>query len=358
VAVVRSGVLLLSAAGVVGGALTSPASAVVPNPPANGLPSFILGVAGKAFDPPLFLSKSPFYQQNQTGAADSALATGQSDARRAKVAIRLPTSLTAINLVANSTQTPKFNRKGRVVSGTNVLRTFQGFIYLKSPTGATPTFGLLPPVTINTLAFGILPAKVTVQLSQPRKDVSAQNPGGTPTPLTADVFEDVKRKIVYDTTVTGPIDLAVTELVIDGRRVDIGSSCRTATPSALSMVGKYVVGIPPAGFYNPTFGGDLYGTLTVPAFTGCRGAGGDDLSALFTNALSGSDTSIHLFQAPIGQGQVDCSLPQVTGSDIPCVQAKTLPQPTGTNQVPSVPQDWTPNLPPAPLPLLPTTATP
>ncbi len=351
VVAVRGLTALASTAGITAGLLPS-ASAVLPNPPAAGLPVFILDDRVKDFDPPLFQGREPFPEQIQTGAADSAFATGQSDAKRAKVAIRLPTSLTAVNLVHLSTQTPVFNRKGRVIGGNNVLQTFQGFVYLKSPNGRTPAFGLLPAVTINTLAFGMLPAKVTLQLSQPRENETAQNPSGTPVPLTTVVVQDVAHNVVYDTRLTGLLNLTVTDLVIDGRRVDVGSSCRTITPSTMSLVGKQAVAIPPPGFYSPSFGGDLYGTLSVPAFTGCRGGGGDDLTPVFTNALSGNETSIHLFQGSLGQGQVDCTLREST-TDLTCMQAKPQLQPTGPNQVPSVPSDWTPNLPPAPPPLLP-----
>lgn len=351
----RSLVVLLSAACVVAGGLASSAAAVTPNPPAVGLSQFIIGETDKPFDPPLFHGRTQFFQQVQTGAVDSAFATGQSDAKRAKVAIRLPTALTAVNLVQAHTNIPVFSRTGRLTGVVDGLRSYQGFVYLKSPRGRTPAFGLLPAVTINTLAFGILPARVTLQLSQTREHVTPQNPGGTPVPLRTVVVQDVRNNlnIIYDTTVTGLLELTVTDLFVDGRRVDVGSSCRTVTPTTMSLVGKQATEIPPPGFYSPSFGGDLYGTLSVPAFSGCRAAGGDDLSPVFTNALSGNDTAVHLFQGSLGQGQVDCSLRESTGGDLTCMQATPLPFPTGADQVPSIPSDWTPNLPPAPLPLLP-----
>ncbi len=336
------------AATVVGSLL--PTAALADTAPAPGLPLF----HQVPTQLPLGQKNLNKVTDTQFGVTDSALVAGAVDAGRPRLSVALPVTLVGVDQVNRS--------QYQVPSPVKRIRHFQtvlnyvNLVYVQSPAGTTPAYGVLPPLTATTLAFGMVPVRTTVVLSQLRENRTAAAPDGTPVPLVANAYEDTSacgqvcsQDVKYDVTMRGQLVLQLRDVLVDGSPLDVGSTCTTTTPVSVDVVSKYTDPDPtrPTGFYSPIFGGDLYGTLTIPPFTGCRGASGEDLSPLFTNALSGAGNAVHLNQGAVGQGFLGCT-PQ------PSLACQTPdPVPSQHGQVPSQPPSWTPNLPPAPLPLLP-----
>ena len=184
-------------------------------------------------------------------------------------------------------------------------------LYVHSPEGAPETYGYFPPVTVRTVAFGAIPVEATVQISQLR---DAEN---LPMPLRSEAvaefywlianekggrscgpdYQGRTGGILHDATTTGKVNVRVSDLSIDGVRLDIGSHCGTVEPAEISMIGKGWWGadpdligpLPPAPdtpYYGVSSGGLLNGTIDIPAFTGCL-VGTEDVSPLLTTSVSG-----------------------------------------------------------------------
>ncbi len=166
-----------------------------------------------------------------------------------------------------------------------------------------------PPFTSTFLTFGFAPTTATMVLEQ-----------AGPLTVAADVLLDFSTGNNYATTyVRVPLVLRVLEAEVNGTRLDVGPSCRTAGPLSspepdprahpgphLVMLGKgVIVSGQPATGYQLSSGGPLTGEVTIPAFTGC-GAGGEDLDRLLTASISGSGNYIKQMQ-----GQT-CSVAQPT----------------------------------------------
>lgn len=308
----------------------------VDNPPAPGLPPFVLGTSWFPADKPIGKAT-----QVQNGSIISALVSGNTEVTKLKQGLQLPIAIVGANLVAENFYTRKPDPPSTRFS-------YPTRVYVQSPAGVSPAWGVLPPFTSTALAFGMIPVEVTVDLSQPR-DAS-----DLPVPL--DVAVDslyAPSIVVYDVVVKGTLDLRIRDVKVDGRPLDVGSRCGTTT--SLSMVGKNP--FPPVRtpeFYYPPYGGDLYGTIDVAGFSGCVTSAGEDLSAIFTSALSGKGNPVHLNQGNPGQGALGC-LPDPTATpDVLCQAPDDLPVPTAPGQVPSLPPHYTPN----PSPLTPPTILP
>ena len=193
--------------------------------------------------------------------------------------------------------------------GTNLFSN----IYVHSPEGAAEPYGYFPPVTVRTVAFGAIPVEATVQISQLR---DAEN---LPVPLRSEAlikyywnnagakggqscgpdYQGRQGSLLHDATTTGKVNVRVSDLSIDGVRLEIGSHCGTVGPAEISMTGKgywnrdpdLIGPLPPAGdtpYYAVASGGLLNGTIDIPAFTGCL-VGTEDVSPLLTTAVSGPD---------------------------------------------------------------------
>jgi len=159
--------------------------------------------------------------------------------------------------------------------------------------------GHLPPATVRAVAFGSIPVTVTLNLSQ--------FVDGELVPLHADTWTGSNAnpcdpswtaKHPYDPTyVRGRLTLTLSGLSIDGQRVDIGDRCRTVEPLQINMW-AFKAGVSTTeGGWKVAEGGDLYQRadttlvdvpgggllhpgstdLTIPAFTGCVSADGEDL---------------------------------------------------------------------------------
>ena len=209
---------------------------------------------------------------------------------------------------------------------------FHALAYPLTPlAGGGAEVGMLAQMDVNLVAFGSIPASARVTLSQPRI-------GGTFEPLKAHVWSypqgtgaghegcDPTFKIGYkqrvEVVIEGQIEISLSDLVVDGIPVDVGSSCRTESLVDLKLwsdnaAGSYFpVDGGPVGAWDGLEGGSLfpldspyYGEdngrtlepstgITIPAFAGC-GAGGEDLSSIVTAMASGPNNPISATQGPL-----------------------------------------------------------
>jgi hypothetical protein len=185
-----------------------------------------------------------------------------------------------------------------------------GDAYFVSPPGAPAPYGYLAPMTVRSVGFGLMPVEATVQVSQRRE-------GGYPVPLRARVASTLHYApgvpqpvdvVAADTVVKDAFNIQILSVRVDGVDLGLTGDCRTVEPAPASLVGSgYTIPFPeatpktqenwfrthdPSTYYNPFYGGDLVGTMTIPPFAGCTTAAGDDLSALMTLSVSGPDNPI------------------------------------------------------------------
>ena len=141
----------------------------------------------------------------------------------------------------------------------------------------------LPPITATLLAFGFVPVSATLHLTE----------------LTVITIVSVSGRVAppYPITVTSKtkIALSVTNVRVNGVPLNVGASCRTATPITLVLIGKGQ-NLPPEGYTVPS-GGALTGDATIPPFTGCGVT--ENLDPLLTGSISGRGNFVRFIQAPL-----------------------------------------------------------
>lgn len=186
--------------------------------------------------------------------------------------------------------------------------------------GAVP--GDFPPLQVKTVAFGTIPVTATLQLHQHVVDGKLRpllNQMWAPN-TTAPPRCDPAFAAPVTTLVTGQVDISLVNLKVDGVPVDVGSSCRTATPVDLALWGGdgYIpadggtlaqydglhagsLGKLDSPYYMEQNGAAIPASkgLDIPAFTGCRGRSGDDVSRLVTAMASGPDNPVSAEQSPV-----------------------------------------------------------
>ncbi|WP_432080771.1 DUF6801 domain-containing protein [Streptomyces sp. WAC 04229] len=157
-----------------------------------------------------------------------------------------------------------------------------------------------PPFQSTFLSFDFAPVKATMVLEQ-----------------TGPIRIDSRIKLrlsdfttVTDTYVRAPLVLHVTGLEVNGTPLDVGPECRTTTsltsadPDPANHPGDHLVlygrgeqliGQEATG-YLLLSGGTLSGETSIPAFTGCGTADGEDLDRLLTASVSGPGNHIKQVQ--------------------------------------------------------------
>jgi hypothetical protein len=221
-----------------------------------------------------------------------------------------------------------------------------GRAYMVSPEGAPANYGYLPPITVRSVGFGLIPVEATVQVSQRREN---GYPIASEAILSgADYYDPASatgfsRQVAEPTVVEDAFNVQILAVKVDGVDLALTGDCRTVTPAPVHMVGPgYTIpepfGVPadhaflnnqekffqtadPSTFFNPLWGGQLDGTITIPAFTGCTTASGDDLSALMTLSVSGPGNPI---SARIG---FPCHR-QLAGAEYPLAPGQSTPKST------------------------------
>lgn len=179
------------------------------------------------------------------------------------------------------------------------------------------SFGIFPDIRVRTVAFGVVPVEATVQVRQLRDaagllepfnsygEFTRWNPGEGPR---GDDFPSRTYTVVGEIVMTGRVQVRISDLRMDGRPVDVGSRCGPKDPAPLRLTGEswvtddydsndYPSGyfVPP-GKFNPSAGGELNGTLDIPAFVDCGGR--DDLGPLLTAVVSGTGLPVRAIIGP------------------------------------------------------------
>ncbi|GGS41881.1 DUF6801 domain-containing protein [Streptomyces griseoviridis] len=155
-----------------------------------------------------------------------------------------------------------------------------------------------PPFQATFLSFDFTPTKATMVLEQTG-----------PMTIDSNGFTDFAFTST-DTYVRAPITLRVTALEVNGTPLDVGTECRTRTSLAspepepekypgdhliLHGRGEQNIGEPATG-YLLLSGGPLTGEVTIPAFTGCGTADGENLDRLLTASVSGPGNYVKQIQ--------------------------------------------------------------
>lgn len=150
----------------------------------------------------------------------------------------------------------------------------------------------IPPSTSNFLTFGFVPTTATMTLV-PRGVMTVVTTGD------ADSAQDPPQ--LLKTTMTGEMDLSLSNVKVNGVPLDVGSSCHASAPLKISLTGvdrRYIDPSPEAlaSAYDVATGGPLsQDDLYIPSFTGC-GSHGEDLDPLLTASISGHGNSLNLMQ--------------------------------------------------------------
>lgn len=133
--------------------------------------------------------------------------------------------------------------------------------------------GLLhfPDARSTFLAFGFQPTSAEVSFE--------------PEPVTV---VNIRRGETFTTAIAYRQYLRVHDVSVNGVPLDVGPRCRTARPFDTVL----------SGAYNFLTGGVLDGEITIPPFVGCGGRG-EDLSPLFTAALSGPGNAVRIRQGQL-----------------------------------------------------------
>lgn len=180
----------------------------------------------------------------------------------------------------------------------------------KTPPSAS-RFTDFPDTKVRMVAFGSIPVEATVHLSLPLGDDGL--PQGLRTSGVDDQYAGVagpagdpsRGGVIYDaisdTAVTGALVVRLSDLLVDGHAVDVGSKCSPIAPATFTGKGLGFIDslVTPPGRYNPQAGGTIAGTLDVPRFSGC-GTTVDDLDSLVTLMASGQGFPVTIEQGKIG----------------------------------------------------------
>ncbi|WHM35589.1 DUF6801 domain-containing protein [Streptomyces sp. BPTC-684] len=125
------------------------------------------------------------------------------------------------------------------------------------------------PSTFLTFGFQPISAKVSFE----------------PEPVTV---VNIRRGETFTTTIAYRQYLRIHDVRVNGVPMDVGPRCRTARPFDTVL----------SGAYNFLTGGILDGEIAIPPFAGC-GSRGEDLSPLFTAAVSGPGNAVRIRQGQL-----------------------------------------------------------
>lgn len=133
-----------------------------------------------------------------------------------------------------------------------------------------------PPFRSTLLTYGFMPTTATVEITET-----------APIEISTLSHDDVENGFTDETTMTTRLSMRLSDVRINGAPVDVGGHCQTVTSFPQVLHGSGVEGngvIPPSG-YAVIMGGPLYGSISIPPFTGCGVT--EDLDPVITSAISG-----------------------------------------------------------------------
>jgi hypothetical protein len=143
-----------------------------------------------------------------------------------------------------------------------------------------------PPATATFLDFGFMPVTATLQLTE----IGTLNIYGVGTGFA-----------LSTNTSWALMDLRISDVKVNGKRLNVGSRCETSKPLLIGLTG-FGTGPHP---YSLSGGGPLTGYVAIPPFTHC--GVNENLDDLITGSVSGNGNYSEFTQGPLCdliQGQV------------------------------------------------------
>ncbi|MGJ9412652.1 hypothetical protein ACHAAC_08065 [Aeromicrobium sp. CF4.19] len=240
----------------------------------------------------------------------------------AKQWVSVPTIPTAAYLRNTRETAEQFDPTCLRLDGQSNRKSWQANVVLLNSAAdpeAPNRFGATRDFDVRTVAFGAIPVEATIALEQPRDSAGVvvpadfeitsgeYCPGYGPFPTrppggpTGNTFANAA-------TIDGEVRTSVRSLHIDGVPVEVSDSCG-AEGAQLEVTSTPYIRWDPSitpeeqptrpnftttPYYNPAVGGRLFGTVDIPAFSGCLTATGDDLSPLLTSAVSGPGNPLEM----------------------------------------------------------------
>lgn len=174
------------------------------------------------------------------------------------------------------------------------------------------------PMRATFLAFGFMPVTATVHLEQ-TGPLLRQQCGTVPgcRPITAVAYAHLAGpsalREAYRVAAVAHLRMRLSDVVVNGAPLDVGDRCQTdgtltsdnpIDPTAVVLTGENALAAEGLDGLRPYYGAILLGgasagTVTIPPFTGCRSARGEDLDALMTATVSGPGNYVQLIQGPM-----------------------------------------------------------
>lgn len=258
---------------------------------------------------------------------------------RARQWLRTPNlQVAAFNENTQTLRDPTCSRIEQV-PGASEFREYRAHITFLN-TAAAPRdadrFGTTQSFKVRTVAFGAIPVEAEVALEQPRGTNGVVRPAeltlwngyycdGRGPFSEAPPGYTLGHTYILNTAVEGDVRARVDTLTIDGVALKLrDDSCRTSLTELALTSNPYPSSWDPSlgpgdrptqanrmttRFFNIANGGLLFGEIDIPAFRGCLTAGGEDVSHLLTNAVSGPTNPLELRALGIGGGSTWDSCP-------------------------------------------------
>ncbi|MEV0090809.1 DUF6801 domain-containing protein [Streptomyces sp. NPDC050738] len=141
----------------------------------------------------------------------------------------------------------------------------------------------LPDAESTFLTFGFMPVTAKVAFETGPMSIFTGSIGSPPNKTDFAVISFMQTLRVFD-------------VKVNGVPLDVGNSCRTEKPFKVRFDGDFRI------YKNVVLGGPLTGKVNIPRFSGC-GTSEEDLSPIFTAAISGNGNQIDMNQGVACQPQ-------------------------------------------------------
>lgn len=167
----------------------------------------------------------------------------------------------------------------------------------------------MPPTESTFLAFGFVPVRATMHMTElARTEILSRSE--------RHAYPDGSNLYPIFVSATTPMSARVYDVAVNGVPLGLDRTCtsgRPGDPIAVELSGGAANSIPDdPSEYTVSFGGQLRGTASIPAFSGCDRSG-EDLSPLFTGMVSSGDNYVRLTQGLpcFRDGDGECPPPEV-----------------------------------------------
>jgi hypothetical protein len=205
------------------------------------------------------------------GAAACGYLTGYSDISKLYGATKFVPGLMNID----------FSYKNVIKNG-NLVAYSRGQLYYQGTEPYYKGHEQLPPVRSTFLTFRFVPVTATVVIIEHG-------------PISIVSLSGLRPPYAITVTATTKVSIHLSDVVVNGKPLDVGPGCQTATLAQFKLTG-HGTNMPVTG-YTVRTGGPLTGMLTIPAFTHCGVT--ENLDALMTGTISGPGNYVKMTQGKL-----------------------------------------------------------